>query len=351
MNAPLPLRPDAAAYAREQRRSITRGITALALAQRGENPADIVRRSWPNDAGAGLFLKSAVSPTSTSSYPTYSAVKTLAGLAPRSAASRLFSVAQQVDLGGIAQVSIPYAATWPSVGFVAEGAPGPAAQFTTAAITVGPTKKLMVMAGFTGELISATATTAETIVGNVLATATGKALDSAVFSTTAADSTRPGGILAGLTPIVATAGGGLNALVSDLGNLAGDLADGGIDADDMVVIAHPETCTKIRMLASAAFTNTVLGSAQVSAGTVIAVAPSGFVVGYNGAVEIESSSETTIHFEDTLPAQIGTPGTPNVIAAPTRSAFQQDLVVLRVKCRCAWAALPHAVAYLTGATW
>ena len=38
--------------------------------------------------------------------------------------------------------------------------------------------------------------------------------------------------------------------------------------------------------------------------------------------------EATVHM-DTAPAQIGTAGTPNVIAAPTVSAFQSDLILLR----------------------
>ena len=58
-----------------------------------------------------------------------------------------------------------------------------------------------------------------------------------------------------------------------------------------------------------------------------------------------------MHFEDTTPLPIGTPGSPTTVAAPTRSAFQQDLVVIRVRARCAWAALPGAVQVINSVGW
>ena len=340
-------------YEREQRRSLTRAIYALALRDVGsrKDPGDILRRTWPNDTAADLILRAAVSPTSTSSYPTFTTAVTLPALAPQSAAVRLFANALKVDLTGVASITVPYAATQPQVGFVAEGSPAPLPQFSLAGVTVGPARKLLVLSAVTGELENSTPETASAVIGRMLADATAKALDSAVFSNVAADSTRPGGLLNGVSAITATAGGGLAALVGDLGNLAGEIADGGINADDMIIVTHPETATKLRLLASPAFTNTILGTPQVAVGTVIAVAPGGLAVGYSGAPDIESSFEATVHFEDTTPLAISTPGSPNTVAAPVRSAFQHNLIVIRVRCRCAWGALPDAIQYLTGATW
>jgi hypothetical protein len=49
---------------------------------------------------------------------------------------------------------------------------------------------------------------------------------------------------------------------------------------------------------------------------------------------------------------IGTPGSPATIAAPTRSAFQQDLIILRCILDATWS-LRHAglIAVINGATW
>jgi hypothetical protein len=135
---------------------------------------------------------------------------------------------------------------------------------------------------------------------------------------------------------------------ADLGNLAGAIAEAGIDADDVVFVAHPETATKLRLQASTAFTATVLGSPQLAVGTVIAVAPGGLMTGYSGEPDVETSTEATIHFEDTNPLPISSGG---VLATPTRSAFQQNMIVIRCRLRCAWAALPGAVQVVHSVTW
>ena len=355
MNTPrpsgIPLRPDHDLYEREQRRSLVRAITAKAL---GHKDAEgLLQRTWPHDSVAEMVLKAAVSPTSTSSYPAYTTAKTLPALAPQSAAVRLFASAMQISLDGVASISIPVAATQPQPGFVPEGAAAPLAQFSLSSVTVGPACKLMILSACSGELENATPESASAIIGRSLAVATAKSLDTAVFSTTAATAgTRPAGLLAGVSVTTATAGGGLAALVADMGNLAGQVADAGIAADDLVIITHPETAMKLRLLASPAFTNTVLGTPQVAVGTVIAIVPSGLAVAYSGVPDIETSTEATVHFEDTSPLPIATGAQGSgVLATPTKSAFQTNLIIIKVRARCAWAALPGAVQYLTGATW
>jgi HK97 family phage major capsid protein len=357
MNTPrpsgIPLRADRDAYEREQRRSLTRAITAMALSRRGEDPADLLRAAWPHDSAAEILTKAATTPTSTSSYPTYTTAKTLPALAPQSASVRLFASAMQVDLAGVSKVRIPYMAATPQPGFIGEGAAAPLAQFSLAGVDLGPACKLLILSAVTGELENATPESASAIIGRSLAEATAKSLDTAVFGSVAATAgLRPAGLLAGVSVTTATAGGGLAALVADIGNLAGQVADAGIAADDLIIITHPETATKLRLLASPAFTNVVLGTPQVAVGTVIAVAPGGLAVAYSGVPQVEVSREALAHFEDTSPLPIATGAQGSgVLATPVRSAFQTDSLIIRVRCRCAWAALPGAVQYLTGATW
>jgi hypothetical protein len=353
MNTPrpagIPLRPDRDLYEREQRRSLVRSITAKALGR--DDPSGLLQRTWPHDTGAETILKAAVSPTSTSSFPSITTAATLPALAPQSASVRLFASAMQISLAGVSKVRIPYTVLTPQPGFVGEGSAAPLAQFSLAGVDLAC--KLLILSAVTGELEAAGPEAASVVIGRALAEATAKSLDAAVFSTTAATAgTRPAGLLNGVTPITATAGGGLAALVADLGNLAYEIADGGLSADDMVIITHPETATKIRLTASPAFANTVLGTPQVAVGTVIAVAPAGLAVAYSGVPDIETSIEAAVHFEDTSPLQIasGAQGS-GVLATPTKSAFQTNLIIIKVRCRCAWAALPEAVQFLTGATW
>ena len=46
--------------------------------------------------------------------------------------------------------------------------------------------------------------------------------------------------------------------------------------------------------------------------------------------EDDVSDQATLHFEDTAPTQIGTVGTPNVVAAPARSLWQTDTIGVRM---------------------
>ena len=48
------------------------------------------------------------------------------------------------------------------------------------------------------------------------------------------------------------------------------------------------------------------------------------------------STGGTLHMEDTTPLPIGTVGTPNVIAAPTRSLWQTDTLGLRLTTEMSW---------------
>jgi hypothetical protein len=137
----------------------------------------------------------------------------------------------------------------------------------------------------------------------------------------------------------------------DLGALAGALSDAGVDTENMVIVTNPRQAVKLRLLAGPAFTYPVLGTSAVAVGTVVGIAPAGVASGFDGAPQIEASKESVIHY-DSAPAQIGTPGTPAVVAAPTRSAWQTDTKSLKVRTKCAWSVVhPGAVAQVTGATW
>jgi hypothetical protein len=71
-----------------------------------------------------------------------------------------------------------------------------------------------------------------------------------------------------------------------------------------------------------------------------------------GAIDFQTSSEATLHMEDTSPAQIGTVGTPNVIAAPTRSLFQTASIGMRSLLDVDWTLRRSgAVAFISGVTW
>ena len=73
---------------------------------------------------------------------------------------------------------------------------------------------------------------------------------------------------------------------------------------------------------------------SLAAGTICAVEPNAFVSAFGPEPRISASIEATVHFESTTPLPIGSTGTPNVVAAPTLNAFQQDLIIIRAITGC-----------------
>jgi hypothetical protein len=352
---PVPLRPDPAALNRADRRSLHRAITAMALSTDvGSRSAEaVLRRTWPNDTTAQTVLKAAVSPTTTSIYPTAIVSNPLVTLAPESAAAQLFAECLHVDLTGVTSVRLPYVAGAPQPGFIAELAPAPVAQLSVSNVEIGPAKKILILAGLTGELENAHPTAVSTMIGRALADATTKSVDAAAFSNIAGDAVRPPGLLYAVTPLTAATAGGsdLETLAADLASLANAIAAANINPVGMVLIASWKQATKLSLLSGQRFENLIVGTSALADRTVVAVAPGAVGFGYLGTPEISVSKEATVHFEDTTPLAIGTPGSPNTIAAPTRSAFQSDMFVVKVRARCAWDNLPGSVQVVNLVNW
>jgi hypothetical protein len=94
----------------------------------------------------------------------------------------------------------------------------------------------------------------------------------------------------------------------------------------------------------------VLPSTALADGEVVGIVPAGLAT----VVEpprITAGAESTIH-QDTAPTDIGTPGAPAVVAAPTFSMYQKDAVALRFILPAIWARRsPSAVAWVQTVTW
>jgi uncharacterized surface protein with fasciclin (FAS1) repeats len=352
----IPLRPDPTALRTMQRRSFTRAATALVMThRRGTQPQDILKSAWRDDDDADVILRAAQSPlTTTGTFPQIQATKVLPMLAPDSASFRLLAMGANLDLTGIATIRIPYiggAGRPAQPAFIAEGAPIPVANLTTNAATLGPTCKIAIGAAVSMELQSASADTAASVIGQALAISAAQATDAALFSANAATAIAPAGILHGVTAIPSAGGTRAPGVADDLALLAQAISNNGIAIDDLIIVTTASLGTKIRVLAGPHFADAVLTSAYIPAGTVIGVIPQGLAAGYAGIAEIETSTAATVHMEGTTPLPIGTPGSPPTVAAPTLSAFQSGLILIKVRGRCAWCVQPGAVAVVTGAAW
>lgn len=214
---------------------------------------------------------------------------------------------------------------------------------------LGPQRKLASIVGLTGELAHYSAEDATTILDFCIREAAGMALDSAVFSTAAANDVRPAGLLAGVPPISAKTSGGDAAMTADLSNLAGAISDAGGGAG-ILYFANPRQETAIR-LRSPTFATSVVPTPRLPAGTVVAIEAGAIASGFDEVPRVDIANTPVIHWDD-APAQVSTPGSPATVAAPVRSGYQQDMLALRLILRCAWASrMPGAVQVVTGVTW
>jgi hypothetical protein len=359
----IPLRPDPTALAAKSRRSFNRAVAAMAMSARrgttssGTRPEEVLRDNWADDDAAGRILKAASSPLTTSGFAAIQAQKVLPQLAPDCTSSKLLAMGAQLDLSGINSIRLPYIgySGRPATSmFVPEGQPAPVPNLSTSGAILGPVCKVLILAGISGELQSASAETAERVIAEALAISVEQSQDAKLFSADAAVAgTSPAGLLNGLTPLtsVGSAGGGAAAVADDLGLLAGTISHHGIGIDDLIFVTTAAIATKIRTLAGPFFQDDVLSSSAIPDGEIIAIVPQALATGYAGEVQIETSIAAALHFESAAPLPIATVGTPNVVAAPTHSAFQEYLVLIKVRGRMAWAVQPNAVAYMTGVAW
>jgi hypothetical protein len=316
--------------------------TAAAIAALCNEPAeDVIRRLWSGERGAvDAITRSAVSPASTGGWGS-ALVETavgefLQGLRPRSAAATLFDAALRVSMNRAGLVTMPRLATaLPVPVFVAEGAPIPALKGNFGNVTLGPPSKLAILAAISNELAVHSADNAELVIRDAIDDATARALDVSVFSTAAASGTRPAGLFNGVTAITGTAGANAAAMLTDLKALAAAIAAAGGGANTMI-FARPEQVVAMNVYAPGGVGYPIIPTPSLSSGVVAAIEPAAIASAFTGLPEVDVGMESTIHYEDTSPAAIGTAGSPNVVAAPTRSAWQENTMVLRAIARCSW---------------
>jgi len=92
----------------------------------------------------------------------------------------------------------------------------------------------------------------------------------------------------------------------------------------------------LKLRAGNKFDFPVLSSNALTAGSIVAIEAGSFVSGFDPVPEFAVSDQAVLH-ESTVPAALGTIGTPAVVAAPARSMRQTNSTALRMILRCSWA--------------
>jgi hypothetical protein len=356
----IPLRPDYREAAGTVQRAFWRGLAAQVLAEIfKENPGRVLKHYWPQDTAAdALLTRAAVSPADTTTSGWAAAAvgspllgPFLAGIAPRSAAARLFQQCVRIELIGRNKANFPRLTTTPAAAFIAEKAPAPVIAGAFDSVDLGPAKKLMLITGITSELARYSADNAEAMIRTRVGEVAGRTLDTYVFDAVAGDAIRPAGLLYGVTPTTATTGGGLAACVGDLQNIVDKICAAG-GGSNIWIFAAPKQAVAIPALVNTvADFLTIVPAPALAAGTVVGLELDGIATGFSGSPDFEISTEAVLHWENTTPLQIVSGASPTV-ATPVMSAFQMDQVLIKLRLNCGWCVrAPGLIQVVTATTW
>jgi hypothetical protein len=331
-------------------------FAVLTASLRGGSPADHCIRMFPDDQVALAMVQRAAMTGGTTTVAGWASElvgqavsEWLPSLYPLSAAAALFQRgAIRVSFDGVGSVAVPGRAAAPTTApWVGEGAPIPARQYTLNRAILTP-RKLGAIVVWSRELQRNT--NAETVFTALLEEDAAVSLDAAYFSAIAGSASAHQGLLNGLSTLTpATDAGNKEAtMLDDMINLA--IAVSPATEESLIYVAAPGRAAAMNITAKWRGV-TVLPSLAVPANRVIAVDAASLVHGFGGDADFTAGDEATVVMND-VPADISTPGSPNVVAAPVQSMFQTAQHALRLLVDVAFAPRrTGAVAFVDGVAW
>ena len=292
-------------------------------------------------------------------------------LLPSSVYPTLSGMGLQLTFGRNGRIIIPTRSLTPTVAgsFVGEGAPIPVRQAAFTSQTLIP-KKMAVISTWTREMDEHSVPAIEGLLREAIQQDTAISIDSVLLDANPATAIRPAGLrngVAGLTPSADP--DPFKALVADLKGLTNAIlvaTNGNIR--NMVFIMNPSQALSIAFIQpavpgslfpfAAEINNNrlngkpVIQSGTVPLGTVICMDAADYVSINGDTPRFEISDQATLHMEDTSPANIGSAGSPPVVAAPVQSMFQTDSLALRLILPMNWTVRrAGVVSWVAGVQW
>jgi hypothetical protein len=348
------LRPDPAARAEATIGALVRTCIATAQHQFDKTvaPAEFARRTWGDEAAPVQYLLRAASSPAQISAPSWAGelahVVTvfLPSLTPLSAGVQLLARGLQLSFDGAGAIKLPLIAQG-QASFVGEAKPIPVVNFTTSAGVVLQPFKLASITTLTTEMMNSS--NAEAIVRQALSESVANGFDAALFSANAGTTDHPPGLFNGVAALTASSStdkttamvDDLTAIVHAVARVAG--------AGPVVLVAAPEQATSIALRYLKALDYSLLATAALPAGSVVAIATNALVSAFRGTPTIEADRESEYVMND-VPGEVVTVG--GMTGAPIASLFQTDRVGLRIGMFTNWVLrAPGAVAWVSGATW
>lgn len=227
-------------------------------------------------------------------------------------------------------------------GFVLEGDPIPVGRFTTTSTSLAP-HKFAIITTMSKEAAKYTTPALEGVLRRSILRRTAITLDGLLLDATAGTTTRPAGLLNGVSAAASGYGGGdYTAVLADINSIMApfDTANAG---RSMVLIMHPAQARKLAMMPGpdgtfgwadrfmAGFT--VLTSTSATANRLIAVDAEDFATATGDTPEFDVSDQATLHMSDAPGELVTAAGTVN---DPMRSLFQTNSLALRMILPITW---------------
>ena len=358
--------------------NLVRAATAHFLAHCARVPVDRIVQDRYGDyhdrqeieALTGMMSRAAMVPATTT-FATWAAelattatADFVSQLDPSYIFPRLAPMGRQLTFGpDRAHITFPSESSTPSPGgsFIAEGGAIPVRRMGFTSITLSPSK-VAVISVFTSEIMRMSNPQIEGIVRDRIRKDTAIMLDQLLLDATASSAARPAGLLFGVSATTASTNTNpYGAIMEDIIALATKFWD--VNAGrKLVLIMHPANAM---MMATAVgpdgtmgwvqeFTNrfTILESTNVTKNKVIMI-DAADLVSVLAVPQFDVSDQATVHMEDTTPLPIATGAQgAGVIATPTSSLWQQDLVGLRMRLDATWAMIRTGmVQYINVVDW
>lgn len=243
-------------------------------------------------------------------------------------------------------------------GFVLEGDPIPVGRFTTASITMTP-HKFGIITTMSKEAARYTTPALEGVLRNSILRRTAITLDGLLLDATAGSTTRPAGLLNGVSATATGYGGGdWQAVLADLNTLFAvfDAANAG---RRLVLIMNPAQARKLAMMPGPEGTFgwasqfmsqfRILTSTSATSGRLIAVDAEDFCTATGDMPEFDVSEQATLHMSDAPGEIVTAAGTVN---DPIRSMFQTNSIALRMVMNLTWKMRRSGmVAWIDGTSW
>jgi hypothetical protein len=249
-----------------------------------------------------------------------------------------------IPLGEYASLTLPYRQPIPVGFWVGESHAIPVTALTLSKATLGPPKKIGVITLFSREL--AAYGNGEAIITGMLRASTAATIDAVYLSANAATADGLAGLLNGV------------AATTSSGNALGDLdllaraCQGTDGSGEVVYVTTPALAASLATRNDVRPGTTILASVAVPAARLIGIDPAGIVHAVNPQPDISSSEEAVFQVDSAPVDDIGTPGSPPTVAAPTQSMFQTSQIALRCLIDLCWTKWrPDAVQFIDAIAW